>query len=119
MRPGDVSDILEGPAGFYIVKMIENAPGSDLTLEAVAPRIRELLLADKMDAAVNEFCQPFLKQPGYAEVYLQLERTLATYPGLEDLKAGKSLSPEAASSGANPKETPARNAAPKTKPGSK
>jgi len=43
MDPGDVSDVVESPYGFHILKVLEKSPAKDMTLEEATPEITEKL----------------------------------------------------------------------------
>ena len=45
-----------------------------------------MLLDKKKSEAVNAFCDPYADKPGYIQVFLQLDRVIATQPGFEDIK---------------------------------
>ena len=85
MNPGDLSGVLESQWGYHIIKLIEVVPGGEPSLDKAKPLIRQMLLSEKTNEAVDEFCDAFLNEPGYVEVYLQFHKTLATHPGLENL----------------------------------
>jgi len=87
MRPGEVSGILESEWGYHVIKLIEAVPGADASLEKAKPTIRRMLLAQKTNDAVDEFCRKLMDEPGCVEVYLQLDKTLATHPNAEKLIA--------------------------------
>jgi len=84
MNPGEISDIIESDSGFHLFKVIDILSGADPNLDDVAPYIRKRLEATKAKDVVNDYCQPFLKQPGFVEVYLQLDKTLTEDSGLKD-----------------------------------
>ncbi|HPC17221.1 MAG TPA: peptidylprolyl isomerase [Candidatus Hydrogenedentes bacterium] len=89
MRPGDVSGILESEYGFHFIRLVEMVAASDADPEKASSFIRSLLMAQEGDKAVIEFCKPTFDAPGAVEVYLQLEKTIATTPGLEGLLLDK------------------------------
>jgi peptidyl-prolyl cis-trans isomerase C len=81
MQPGQVSDIIQSEFGFHIIQLVETKAGSDLALEEAKPKIQEVLLAEKLDRAVEDFCRPLGEKAGAVQVYLQLDKTVATmYP---------------------------------------
>lgn len=83
MKPGDLSDIIESELGCHLFQLVERVAGSEIPLEKAAPRIRSMLQAKEAGEAVNSFCDQFANKPGYIEVYLQLDKTLAHEPGFE------------------------------------
>jgi hypothetical protein len=109
MRPGDISPVIESELGLHLFKLIEVAPGSEPAFDKVAPGIRALLRDEKIDKAVDEFCKPFLEKPGVIRVYLQLEKTLATEPGFEDMKGKKGAGKEAPEKSPKAKESAAKD----------
>jgi parvulin-like peptidyl-prolyl isomerase len=86
MQPGEISNVIESELGFHLFKLLEKIPGGEGTLDKAAPHIRKALLAQRAEQAVSDFCKPVLDAPGRVEVYLQLEKTLATYPGYKEFK---------------------------------
>lgn len=107
MRPGDISGILESEYGFHFIKLAESAAASDADPEKAAPFVRSFLGAQRGDKAVQEFCKPTFEAPGAIEVYLQLEKTLATTPGFEDMfnnnKQPEAKAPSAKAASSPPK----------------
>ena len=104
MKPGEITKVIESDLGLHIFKLVEVIAGSEAALDKVSPGIRQLLMASKTEDAVAAFCKPALSNPQKVEIYLQLDKTLASTPGFEDLKAGA------------PKSEPAKKAEPATKP---
>jgi peptidyl-prolyl cis-trans isomerase SurA len=89
MKPGEVSNVIEGTVGFHLIKLVEIISGSEVTLEEATPSIRRLLLAEKGAKAVKEFCRDIAEQPEAVEVYLQLDQQILAHPELaEQLGAG-------------------------------
>jgi parvulin-like peptidyl-prolyl isomerase len=43
MEPGELSDVMESPYGFHILKVLEKSPAKDMTLEEATPEITEKL----------------------------------------------------------------------------
>ena len=106
MKLGEISDVIESELGFHLFKVIESVPGAPPSLEKAAPIIHEVLLAAKTDEAADEFCKPLLDKSGYVEVHLQLDKTLASYPGGEELlKDMRTAGKEEAPKEAKPKES--------------
>ncbi len=83
MKPGDLSDVIESELGCHLFQMIERVAGSEIPLDKATPHIRSMLQAKESGEAVNNFCDQFANKPGYIEVYLELEKTLAHEPGFE------------------------------------
>ena len=86
MEPGDISDIIESDLGFHVFMLVEFVSGGDVPLDKAKEGIRKILQAKKLDEAVAKFCEPYMKEPGRIEVYLDIERTLATHPGFEEFR---------------------------------
>jgi len=86
MKPGEMSGIIESDLGFHIFKLIEASEGGDIPFEKAAPMIKDRLEKEKMAKVIGEFCEPSLSKPGAVEVYLQLDKTLESYKGLDALR---------------------------------
>ncbi len=120
LKPGDVSDVIEGEQGLNIIKLIDTMPGSDGSLDKAKDFIKNYLMAQKSGEALDAFCKPLAEKPGAIEVYLQLEKTLASNPKYRDLleemrkDAGGDTAPESAAKPAasSPKKESASKAAP-------
>ncbi|MCX5758358.1 MAG: peptidylprolyl isomerase [Candidatus Hydrogenedentes bacterium] len=115
MRPGDISGILESEYGFHFIKLVESAEASDVDPEKATPFVRSLLGSQRGDKAVQDFCKPILDNPNAVEIYLQLEKTLSSYPGFEDLLKNKNQA-DTKAQGANADNSPAKAPASETKP---
>jgi len=89
MKPGDISDIIESDVGWHVFMLVESVSGGTVPLDKAEKGIRQILESQKLDEAVVRFCEPFMKEPGRVQVYLQLEKTLATHPGFEEFKPKK------------------------------
>ena len=86
MQPGGLSGIIESDLGFHIIRLDKALEAGDVPLDVAGPRIRGMLLDKKKSEAVNAFCDPYADKPGYIQVFLQLDRVIATQPGFEDIK---------------------------------
>lgn len=82
LRPGEVSNVVEGDLGFHIFKLVEFVPGAQPSLEEAKPEIRRLLLAEKSNQAVADFCAKITADEKAVQVFLALERQLVTRPDL-------------------------------------
>ncbi|HRI87679.1 MAG TPA: peptidyl-prolyl cis-trans isomerase [Candidatus Hydrogenedentes bacterium] len=82
MKPNDISPVIESEVGFHILKLIEVIPGQEGSLEKAAPRIKEMLIAQKGARVVSEFCGATTGDPNKVRVYLDLEKQLQLRPDL-------------------------------------
>jgi parvulin-like peptidyl-prolyl isomerase len=76
MKPGEISDIIQSDLGLHIFKLVESVPGEDATLDKVGPVIRKMLLENKAEQSVMNFCKPILDDPKKVEIYLQLNKNM-------------------------------------------
>ncbi len=118
MQPNQVSDVIESPEGYHIIKLIERKAGEAPSLEKYAPLIRSRLLSEKGDLVVAKFCMPYLADEKVVQEVLlaELERQLRTQPELmEELrkssaKAVRELGAENKSPAAKPASSASGNA---------
>ena len=92
LKPGEIGGVIESEFGFHTIKLIESIGGGEVTYDQAKPRIRQMLLADRSDRAVDQWCEEFMKKPGAVQIFLQIDRILATHPDLRDM-AQKALGP--------------------------
>lgn len=89
LEPNQVSDVIETEYGFHIVQLVEKSAGKQLTFEEVKPLIRRHLLEDKSEQAVKEFVKAATDKPETLQIFLQIDRQLATRPDLKKEVAPK------------------------------
>jgi len=94
MEPGDLSDVIESDLGLHVFMLVESVSGGAVALGKAKAGIRKILQAKKLDQAVVTFCEPFMKEPGRIEVYLDLDKTLATHPAFEEFQSEKARGEE-------------------------
>ncbi len=54
-QPGQISEVIAGAKGYYVVKLLERLPAAVLPLEQAAPALRSRLLADKQGGLTAGF----------------------------------------------------------------
>jgi len=82
MKPGEVSGVIESEFGFHIIKLVEMTEAGEVSLEDATPHIRRMLLGQKAEMAVAEWCDAQLQKQNAVQVFLQLERILEANPQL-------------------------------------
>lgn len=63
-NPGDLSPVLRGADGVYLVRLVESEPRQSRTLEQLAAGIRQRLMQDRLQAAETQFRQQLMRQVG-------------------------------------------------------
>jgi len=115
MQPGAMSEIIRSDLGLHLIKLVAREAGGEIAFDEAKDRIAALLKNVKNEEIVSNFCQGVLDQ-GRVQIFVQLEKHLATLPGNEEesgAKEGKEAAPEKAAPAA--KETPKPPAAKATK----
>ena len=85
LKPGEISGVIESELGFHLIKLIESVGGGEVTYDQAKPHIRQMLLADQSDRAIDQWCEERMKKPGAVLIFLQIDRILATHPELRDM----------------------------------
>ena len=69
LKPGEVSDVVETPNGFYIIKLTERLPSVKLSFEEVQPKIRDYVTRHWREQGVEQLLNA-LKGKAHIEIYL-------------------------------------------------
>jgi len=67
MEPGDVTDPIEGAAGYFVLKLVDRAEGEAVTFEELEDRMRQAVFDQKLEAELDVFLQE-LRERFYIEV---------------------------------------------------
>ncbi|HPO12808.1 MAG TPA: peptidylprolyl isomerase [Candidatus Hydrogenedentes bacterium] len=81
MKPGDISEPIRSEHGFHIIKLVAAENASTIPLEEVRDQVKEVLLEDKHETAINEFCSPIMNDAKRVRLFLSLEKELAQFVG--------------------------------------
>ncbi|GAA4340278.1 peptidylprolyl isomerase [Pigmentiphaga soli] len=65
MKPGQVSDPVQSPTGFHIVKLIDSKPAHTATFDEVKPRLQQLLRQQRQQQLAQAYLQGLAKQGSY------------------------------------------------------
>ncbi len=106
MKPGDLSPVLKSPMGWHLFKLLERESEEKVTYEQVKDKIKGMLLEQKIDEKLFEFCRPYLDDPEKAKFFIAFDSLLKTLP-----QSSKETTVQKSDS--NPK--PSQSATPKTK----
>ncbi|HOV33351.1 MAG TPA: peptidyl-prolyl cis-trans isomerase [Candidatus Hydrogenedens sp.] len=106
MKPGDLSPVLKSPMGWHLFKLLERESEEKVTYEQVKDKIKSMLLDQKIDEKLFEFCRPYLDDPEKAKFFIAFDSILKTLPQSDKKKTVQKSNP-------NPK--PSQSATPKTK----
>jgi len=55
LKPGEISDVIETPQGFYIIRALDRRGGGSLTVKATREDVEERLYRDKMEKKYTEW----------------------------------------------------------------
>lgn len=64
MAPNQVSDLVETPAGYHIIKTLEKIPEKKTAYTNVEARIKDMLLRDEVEKALPDFVNKLKKEAG-------------------------------------------------------
>lgn len=81
MKPGDISEPIRSEHGFHIIKLVAMESASTIALEEVRDQVKDILLEDKRETAINEFCSPIMNDVKRVRLFLNLEKEIARYVG--------------------------------------
>ena len=69
LKPGEISELVETPAGFHILELIERIPGGTPPFESVEVELKQRLLANKRERAIQAL-EEALRARARIELYL-------------------------------------------------
>ncbi|NLN92122.1 MAG: hypothetical protein GX130_02280 [Candidatus Hydrogenedens sp.] len=78
LKPRELSNPIRSQYGMHLVQLVETEAQHSLSFEDARDRIRERMKGAKMEDAVLEFCEPIINDGSRTQIFLQLERSLAT-----------------------------------------
>ena len=55
LKPGEVSDVIETPQGFYIIRALDKRGGGSLSLKATRAEVDERIFSEKMEKKYMEW----------------------------------------------------------------
>lgn len=105
MKVGELSPVIKSEFGLHLIQLISLEDESTVTLDQVKERVRKVLLQGKAEGVVDAYCKPMYDDEKRVQVYLSLERAIASLPPDERSKATP------AASGAAKKAAPAESKA--------
>lgn len=85
LEPNQISDVIESEYGFHIIRLEERIPGREPSFEDVKEEIRHMLLMERGQQEVHEFCAKVSNSPNYIRVFWGLEREIERRPELRSI----------------------------------
>lgn len=126
MKAGELSPVIRSEFGLHIILLVSVEDEKTVTLDQVKDRVRSVLLHGKAEGVIDDFCRPIYDDTKRVQVFLSLERAIASIPESERPKApageAKSAAKPAASKPAKAepaKAEPAKAAPAKAAPAEK
>ncbi|MDX9971550.1 MAG: peptidylprolyl isomerase [FCB group bacterium] len=83
LKPGEISGVIESDYGCHLVQLVDTQAGEKVDTEAIKPRIRKGLLAEKAEEAVQKYIEKVAQNPDEVRVYLRLDKQLEARPDLQ------------------------------------
>lgn len=80
MKPGELSTVIKSEYGLHVILLVAVSEEKTVDFEAVKERIRKLILAQKAEGVVDDYCQPIYNDVDRVKVFLSLEAAIATIP---------------------------------------
>ena len=84
LQPGQMSDVIESALGVHLIQLVGFEAGAEPGFEKDKTIIEKMLLTRKSNEVIEDFCKPVLDAEGAVQVYLALDKTLDTFPGIKE-----------------------------------
>ncbi len=76
MKLGDLSPVLKSSLGWHLFKLLEREEKEKVTFEQVKEKIKNILMEQKIDEKIFEFCRPYLNDPSKVKIFLAFDPIL-------------------------------------------
>jgi len=93
MKPGDLSPVLKSPLGWHLFKLLEREAEEKVTFEQVKEKIKDILIDQKTDEKIFEFCKPYLNDSEKVKIFLAFDPILEKLSRQDKASADKTSTP--------------------------
>ncbi|MGC9053366.1 MAG: peptidylprolyl isomerase [Candidatus Hydrogenedens sp.] len=76
MKPGDLSPVIKSSLGWHLFKLLECEAEEKVNFEQVKEKIKNILIEQKTDEKIFEYCKPYLNDSEKVKIFLAFDPIL-------------------------------------------
>jgi len=76
MKPEDLSPVLKSNMGYHLFKLLERETEEKVEFETVKDKIKQIILEQKLDEEIYNFCNPYLNDPEKSKFFIAFDSIL-------------------------------------------